>query len=249
MSRGCATGRRHHLSRRQRDRHVAPRRGRRGHHHRCRQLHRHRLQRGAPRQRARPPGRRDADRPAAHPRVVDPVLHHAARRRRLRPDRRAQRHQPAARRRRSAPTCRCGRCRSCSTGRPTTTCATRRRAGRTSRPATPPATTTRRRSHGPAYGFNTIGCDTVPFRPAISFEMGDRGSTALQQVPAGGHQDHAADRRLRPARQQDHAAGRAEHEQHGLQDLHAGAGRRGRLPGQLQVRRRRREEPVPRARS
>ncbi len=36
---------------------------------------------------------------------------------------------------------------------------------------------------GPPYGFNTIGCDTVPFRPAISFEIGDRGSTAFNRYP------------------------------------------------------------------
>ena len=36
---------------------------------------------------------------------------------------------------------------------------------------------------GPPYGFNTIGCETVPFRPAISFEMGDRGSTAFNKYP------------------------------------------------------------------
>jgi hypothetical protein len=36
---------------------------------------------------------------------------------------------------------------------------------------------------GPPYGFNTIGCDTVPFRPSISFEMGDRGSTAFNKFP------------------------------------------------------------------
>jgi hypothetical protein len=36
---------------------------------------------------------------------------------------------------------------------------------------------------GPPYGFNTIGCDTVPFSPGISFEMGDRGSTAFNKFP------------------------------------------------------------------
>ena len=36
---------------------------------------------------------------------------------------------------------------------------------------------------GPAYRFSTIGCDTVPFRPAISFEIGDRGSTAFNKYP------------------------------------------------------------------
>ena len=36
---------------------------------------------------------------------------------------------------------------------------------------------------GPAYTFSTIGCDTVPFRPAISFEIGDRGSTAFNGYP------------------------------------------------------------------
>ena len=36
---------------------------------------------------------------------------------------------------------------------------------------------------GPPYGFNTIGCDTVPFRPSIAFEMGDRGSTAFNKFP------------------------------------------------------------------
>ncbi len=36
---------------------------------------------------------------------------------------------------------------------------------------------------GPAYGFNTIGCQTIPFRPAISIEMGDRGSTDFNKFP------------------------------------------------------------------
>ena len=78
-----------------------------------RQLHRHRVQRRAPRQRAGSTRRRDHHRRRHLPGFLDPVLHHAARRGRLRPDRHAQRRQPAARRRRSARTCRCGRCRSC----------------------------------------------------------------------------------------------------------------------------------------
>ncbi len=36
---------------------------------------------------------------------------------------------------------------------------------------------------GPPYGFNTGGCETVPFRPAISFEIGDAGSTAFNKYP------------------------------------------------------------------
>jgi hypothetical protein len=36
---------------------------------------------------------------------------------------------------------------------------------------------------GPPFGFNTIGCESVPFRPAISFEIGDRGSTAFNKYP------------------------------------------------------------------
>jgi len=36
---------------------------------------------------------------------------------------------------------------------------------------------------GPPFGFNTIGCETVPFRPGISFEIGDRGSTAFNKYP------------------------------------------------------------------
>ena len=107
------------------------------------------------------------------------------------------------------------------------------------------ATTTRPSSTGPPYGFDTIGCDSVPVQPGDLDRDGRRRLDRLQQVPAGGHQDHAARRRRGPARQQDHAAGRAELEQRGLQDLHAGAGRRGRVPRQLAVRRRRGEEPVP----
>ena len=36
---------------------------------------------------------------------------------------------------------------------------------------------------GPAYDFFTTGCETVPLRPTVSFEMGDRGSTAFNKYP------------------------------------------------------------------
>ena len=36
---------------------------------------------------------------------------------------------------------------------------------------------------GPPYGFNTIGCETVPFQPAMSIEMGDAGSTGFNKYP------------------------------------------------------------------
>jgi hypothetical protein len=36
---------------------------------------------------------------------------------------------------------------------------------------------------GPPYDFFTIGCDTVPFRPAMSIEMGDVGSTGFNKYP------------------------------------------------------------------
>ena len=38
-------------------------------------------------------------------------------------------------------------------------------------------------AQGPAYGFNTGICETVPFRPAISFEIGDAGSTGFNKYP------------------------------------------------------------------
>jgi hypothetical protein len=34
---------------------------------------------------------------------------------------------------------------------------------------------------GPAYGFATTGCDQVPFKPAISLELGDVGNTAFNR--------------------------------------------------------------------
>ena len=36
---------------------------------------------------------------------------------------------------------------------------------------------------GPAYQFGTTGCDTVPFRPAISIEMGNAGNTGFNRYP------------------------------------------------------------------
>ena len=36
---------------------------------------------------------------------------------------------------------------------------------------------------GPEFGFNTIGCDTVPFNPSMSIEMGDAGSTGNLRYP------------------------------------------------------------------
>jgi hypothetical protein len=36
---------------------------------------------------------------------------------------------------------------------------------------------------GPPYGFNTIGCESLPFAPTTTFEIGDRGSTAFNKFP------------------------------------------------------------------
>ncbi len=36
---------------------------------------------------------------------------------------------------------------------------------------------------GPDYVFGTTGCDTVPFRPALALELGDRGSTDFNKFP------------------------------------------------------------------
>jgi hypothetical protein len=36
---------------------------------------------------------------------------------------------------------------------------------------------------GPPFTFTTSGCSQVPFRPAISFEIGDRGSTGFNKYP------------------------------------------------------------------
>jgi hypothetical protein len=36
---------------------------------------------------------------------------------------------------------------------------------------------------GPNYDFGTVGCESVPFKPAMSIEMGDVGSTGFNQYP------------------------------------------------------------------
>ena len=36
---------------------------------------------------------------------------------------------------------------------------------------------------GPAYKFGTTGCDTVPFRPTTTLELGDRGTTGFNGYP------------------------------------------------------------------
>jgi hypothetical protein len=36
---------------------------------------------------------------------------------------------------------------------------------------------------GPSYTFTTTGCDTVPFRPKIAIEIGDKGTTKLNGFP------------------------------------------------------------------
>ncbi|MGH2978448.1 MAG: hypothetical protein ACRDLQ_02265, partial [Solirubrobacterales bacterium] len=36
---------------------------------------------------------------------------------------------------------------------------------------------------GPPFGFPTTGCDQVPFRPAITMEIGDRGTTGFNGYP------------------------------------------------------------------
>jgi hypothetical protein len=36
---------------------------------------------------------------------------------------------------------------------------------------------------GPAYTFNTTGCETVAFNPTVSIQIGDRGSTTLNKFP------------------------------------------------------------------
>ena len=38
-------------------------------------------------------------------------------------------------------------------------------------------------AEGPPYTFSTFGCDTVPFNPTTTFEVGDVGSTAFNKFP------------------------------------------------------------------
>ena len=99
---------------------------------------------------------------------------------------------------------------------------------------------------GPAYQFGTTGCSTVPFKPTTTLELGDAGNTGFNRHAPFKLTITQAPGCSRHQGQQDHAPGRAEHQQPGLQAVHAGAGRCRPVSRQLEVRRRGGEEPVPR---